>query len=176
MNVDVIIVGQGIAGTCLALSCIEQGMSILVIDDQTLSSSSRLSAGMFTPIFGKRLTLSWQVSELFPFALAFYKTYEKRFNQTFLYHHKTARLFTDTSEVDYFNKRKRDTQYSSFIGEDIDPGSFQQFKAEFGGFFINSSGNSFLKTLVNNLFPKSTPPPSSPNWQTPTTCSPSPAR
>ena len=70
---DFLIVGQGIAGTVLTHTLLEQGKRILVIDEGNPSSCSKVAAGLYNPIVFKRLTKSWMIDELSPVAENFYK-------------------------------------------------------------------------------------------------------
>ena len=65
---DAIIVGQGLAGTTLAWCLLEAGMSVLVTDPEEEITSSKIAAGLITPITGQRLALSWQVETFLPAA------------------------------------------------------------------------------------------------------------
>ena len=71
-QVDYIIVGQGIAGTALAITLINRGKTVIVIDDNSISACSRVAAGNFNPIVFKRLVKSWKADELIPFSDNFY--------------------------------------------------------------------------------------------------------
>jgi glycine/D-amino acid oxidase-like deaminating enzyme len=70
---DYAIVGQGIAGTLLAWNLHKQGKKVLIIDDNYLSSSSIIAAGIVNPITGKNFTLSWRINEFLPTALDTYE-------------------------------------------------------------------------------------------------------
>ena len=63
MQYDFLIVGQGIAGTTLAMELIAQGASVLVIDAYNKSSSSQVAAGLFNPIAFRRVALGWNANE-----------------------------------------------------------------------------------------------------------------
>ena len=76
-NVDFIVVGQGLAGSVLALKLIENGYSIKVIDKPELSSCSKVAAGIWNPVVFKRITKSWMIDELMPEMLNFYRQSEK---------------------------------------------------------------------------------------------------
>ena len=68
MQVDFLIVGQGVTGTFLSYYLEKENRSFLVIDDQQPNSPSRVAAGIINPITGRRLIKSWMVDELLPFA------------------------------------------------------------------------------------------------------------
>lgn len=71
------IIGQGLAGTCLAWRLWELGENFRIIDRGT-GGSSRVAAGMVNPITGKNFEPSWRIAEFLPDALAFYQTVEAR--------------------------------------------------------------------------------------------------
>ena len=69
---SIIIAGHGIAGAVLAVTLRTLGQDVLVIDPDEAVTSSKIAAGMVTPITGKRLTLSWRAELCWPVAQAFF--------------------------------------------------------------------------------------------------------
>jgi len=65
-----IIVGQGLAGTCLAWEFWQRGVDFMLVDRG--GGSSRVAAGMVNPITGKNFEPSWRIAEFLPQALDFY--------------------------------------------------------------------------------------------------------
>jgi glycine/D-amino acid oxidase-like deaminating enzyme len=100
-----LIVGQGIAGTVLALTLLKHGKKVLVIDQIRSSSSSRVAAGLYNPIVFKRLTKSWMVDELLPCMAHFYKEAEQILNTTFFYEKEIVKLFTDENEKNFWQQK-----------------------------------------------------------------------
>jgi glycine/D-amino acid oxidase-like deaminating enzyme len=70
MQVDFLIVGQGLAGSLLAKALLRRGRSVHVVDDRWKSSSSQVAAGLMTPLTGRRFTLTKDYPELFASAQA----------------------------------------------------------------------------------------------------------
>jgi len=68
MEVDVLIVGQGLAGSLLARRL--SAHKSLVVVDPGLSSASRVAAGLLTPLTGRRFTLTSEYPELLARAAA----------------------------------------------------------------------------------------------------------
>jgi len=68
MQVDYIIVGQGICGTMLSWFLHKEGKSFVVIDENKNNTSSRVAAGIINPVTGRRYVTSWMVDELMRFA------------------------------------------------------------------------------------------------------------
>ncbi len=75
-----ILVGQGLAGTCLAWALWQRGVKFLVVD-RGVGGSSRIAAGMVNPITGKNFEPSWRIEEFLPEALGFYAWVEERLGQ-----------------------------------------------------------------------------------------------
>ncbi len=102
---DFIIVGQGLAGTALAWQLRWRGCRVLVIDRGDAVTSSRVAAGLLTPITGKRLALTWRLAELWPAAVAFYRRVEAETGEAFFHERPAVRLFQNEEEREIFAKR-----------------------------------------------------------------------
>lgn len=70
MQVDFLIVGQGLAGSLLARELLRRGRTVHVVDDRWKSSSSQVAAGLMTPLTGRRFTLTKDYPALFASAQA----------------------------------------------------------------------------------------------------------
>ena len=91
------IVGQGLAGTCLAWELWQRGVEFRVVDREH-GGSSRVAAGLINPVTGKNFEPTPQVAELLPEALRFYQKLEPLL-QTRLWHPlPILRLAQDTKE------------------------------------------------------------------------------
>lgn len=77
MNIDYLIIGQGIAGTLLSYTLMEAGATVLVMDEYKLNSASRVAAGVINPVSGRRFTISWQYDEIYPVAVETYRRMEQ---------------------------------------------------------------------------------------------------
>ena len=60
MKVDFLIIGQGIAGSTLALELLKREKTVLVVDRQDAGSSTRVAAGLVTPLTGKGMNAAWR--------------------------------------------------------------------------------------------------------------------
>jgi len=114
-----IIVGQGIAGTVLAQTFLKAGKSVLVIDEQSLSQSSRIAAGNFNPIVLKRLVKSWMADELIPFADSFYKDAETLLGQNFYSKKEVVKIFGEEQEKDFWLKRSNNIETGSYLSKEF---------------------------------------------------------
>lgn len=68
MNIEFLIVGQGISGTWLSYFLQKQNRSFHVIDDGNPNSSSRLAAGVINPVTGRRHVEVWMAEQILPFS------------------------------------------------------------------------------------------------------------
>lgn len=102
---DVIIIGQGIAGSVLAMSYIKLGYSVLVIDNSELSQSSKVAAGIWNPVVFKRLTKSWLADELVSELIFFYQWAETILNKSFVHHRSIIKAFGEEQEIKFWCKK-----------------------------------------------------------------------
>ena len=105
LDTDFIIVGQGIAGSILSLSLIKAGYSVTVINQATLSSSSKVAGGIWNPIVFKRLTKSWMADDLVPELISFYTYWEQQFNTSLICKREIIKPFTEEQENNLWIKK-----------------------------------------------------------------------
>ena len=72
MKVDVLIIGQGISGTCLSWYLNKENISFIVIDDERKNAPSRVAAGIINPVTGRRIVRTWMIEELLSYTWDFY--------------------------------------------------------------------------------------------------------
>ncbi len=72
MNVDYLIIGQGICGTFLSHDLLAAGKSVVVINDNKPFTASKVASGVINPITGRRMVRTWEIEKLMPFAVAAY--------------------------------------------------------------------------------------------------------
>ena len=126
---EFVIVGQGLAGTALAWALLRRGRSVLVLDREG-ESSSRIAAGLITPVTGKRLARSWRWDELYPAAVAFYRAIEAETGGPFFHQRPALRLFANEAERAEFSRRE-----STVLRDLVRPAEAPEwFAAPLGGF------------------------------------------
>ncbi len=72
MQVDVLIIGQGICGTQLSWFLHKEGKSFCVMDNNQPNASSKIAAGIINPVTGRRYVYSWMIETVMPFAAETY--------------------------------------------------------------------------------------------------------
>ncbi len=73
MEVDYIILGQGVSGTFLSYYLYKAGKKIVVIDDAQTFTASKIASGVINPITGRRVVRTWMIDEIMPFAANAYR-------------------------------------------------------------------------------------------------------
>jgi glycine/D-amino acid oxidase-like deaminating enzyme len=107
---DVIIVGQGIAGTVLGIQLIQQGYKICMIDACAPSSSSLVAAGIYNPVVFKRFTETKLADVLLNKAIPFYIQAEKTLQSKFI--HQTGIVKPlNNEELVFIQQKKANFQY-----------------------------------------------------------------
>ena len=137
---DFIIVGQGLAGTALAWSLRWNGFRVLVIDRNSPVTSSKIAAGLITPITGQRLVKTWRFDELWPVAVAFYRRVEQETGMTLFRQTPMVRLFSNDSEVDVLATRITSPGFCEMVRQPDPLIAPSEFIGEKGGFEMPSAG------------------------------------
>ena len=115
MSPRILIIGQGLAGTALAWRLWEREVSFLIVDRDEPLSSSKVAAGLITPITGMRLTVSWHYDMFYREALRFYRACGKRLQQRFFFPRGYVRLLKNEAERTKWDKRRRDPDMQPFL-------------------------------------------------------------
>ena len=92
MNVDFIIVGQGIAGTCFAFELIKKNKTFIIVDEYVPNTSSRIALGVYNPLILKWFTKPWRIDDQLDYFYVFYNEintflHNKFFNDIGIYKH-----------------------------------------------------------------------------------------
>lgn len=105
MKVDTLIVGQGLAGSLLAWELLARGQRLLVADRDEPETSSKVAAGIVTPITGQRLAPTWRLDEFWRYAIAAYRRIEVETREWLFHPLPIARLLADAVEVERWTRR-----------------------------------------------------------------------
>jgi glycine oxidase len=143
-----LIVGQGIAGSVLALSLMKSGYRVCVIDKPELSLSSKVAAGIWNPVVFKRLTKSWLADELVPELIDFYTGCENELNASFITKRRIIKPFTEEQEKNLWLKKAQSE--NAFL----DPQVYEHFELSasqtIGSYsFVLGAGNLDVAAFLN---------------------------
>jgi len=120
-TVDLIVLGAGLAGAAMAWQSHWRGWSVAIIDRLDAQSSSRVAAGLVTPITGARAAASWKWDEFYPVADAFYCRSEEETGRSFWRVEPAFRVVGSQAERELYESKwhsARDHGSSSSIHAD----------------------------------------------------------
>ncbi len=150
-EVDFIIVGQGLAGSALALHLLKEGKRLRVYDLPNQNHCSTVAAGLFNPITGKIMTKTWLADQLYPYLTTFYSHWEKELNTRFFFPQKLYRPFLSIQEQNEWMAKSADPSLSDYIEEIFTQSRFVQSHDSFGGILLQRCGfvdvNKYLKSV-----------------------------
>ncbi|MEQ1585866.1 MAG: FAD-dependent oxidoreductase [Cyclobacteriaceae bacterium] len=134
-------VGQGLAGSCLALRLLAQGKRVIVFDEPHQNRSSAIAAGLFNPITGKLMTRTWMAEKIFPELHQFYQNAEQQLGQKFFYPQPLYRPFISVEEQNSWMGKSSDPSMSRYIEAVFSTSTFgHQVHDPFGGILLKHCG------------------------------------
>lgn len=122
MQPDILILGQGLAGTWLAWELERAGIPFAMLDAGDATAASRVGAGIINPITGRRLVKSWRVETLLPAARAAYRELEAALGLTVWHDMRVRREFADEIERRTFQQKQARAELAPFAGGADDAG------------------------------------------------------
>jgi glycine/D-amino acid oxidase-like deaminating enzyme len=122
MRSDILIVGQGLAGTMLAWELERAGISFAITDQGHASAATAAAAGIINPITGRRLVKSWRIDDLLPRARETYRELESMLDLPLCRPMKVRRLFADDRERTVFRSKQLTGELAPFLNGADDDG------------------------------------------------------
>ena len=108
MQVDFLIIGQGISGTFLSWYLQKENKTFLVIDNNDKNSSSRIAAGIINPVTGRRMVKVWMGEEILPFVREAY---------TEIGHALNIEVISQKSLIDFFPNPHQQQVFTERVDE-----------------------------------------------------------
>lgn len=149
-KVDVIVVGQGIAGTLLAHDLIEARQSVAIIDVNLKSSATRVAAGLINPVGMKRCIPSHNAHQYFPKAIQRYREIEHKLNTNFLEVKSILRLFANQEVKHDWQIKFSNTNMDRYISRLFDCNAYPFLNDNDGSAEIYPSAHIDLTTFLDN--------------------------
>lgn len=148
-KIDYLIVGQGLAGTLLAYFLIKKNKTVFVVDEVQTSSASRIAAGIFNPITGRRFVKTWMADEIFPFAEATYRELELFIGKNVFHKMNVIRKFGGQAEFREWELKCTLASYANYLEDNRANKSFSG--DEFGFVEIKNSGWLDVQTFIEGF-------------------------
>lgn len=131
MNVDFIIVGQGICGTWLSYYLSKTNASFIVIDNNQPNTPSKVAVGIINPITGRRIVKTWIIDSLLLHLENACSELEKEIGFKVLSQNKIIDFFSTLQIQTAFKDRIHDDD--TFLRIPTDQNEFETiFNSEFG--------------------------------------------
>ena len=115
MNIDFLIIGQGLAGSLLAWELIARGCTVFIIDNGN-ENASQVAAGLINPITGMRFVKAADIDYLLPAAKQSYQQLANFFQQDFFIEKPMLRRFGSETEYNNAQKRLLEPAYQPYLG------------------------------------------------------------
>ncbi len=144
-RVDYLIVGQGLAGSCVAWQLMKAGKSIAVIDQPSRNRCSTIAAGLFNPVTGQNLKKTWLVRETFDYLHAFYPEIQQAADIEFFYPRPLYRPFISIEEQNDWMSRTDDPVYRGILARVDGDSQHEGLHDKLGGITLAQSG--FINTI-----------------------------
>ncbi len=139
-ELDYLIVGQGLAGSSLALQLIKNEKKILVIDKPNENTSSKVAAGIFNPITGKNNVKTWLADSIFPYLNTFYREAETLTGQKFFFDMLLYHPFQSIAEQNEWMGKGSDPIFSSYVEKIYTHNTVWGINDNVGGLYIKQCG------------------------------------
>lgn len=150
MKYDFLIIGQGIAGSVLAYTLLKRGAKVLVADEGLPGTSSKVAAGIFNPITGRKMVKTWMADQLYPKLHRFYPDLEAATDSHFFYPMPIYFPFDSQEKQNYWQAESALPDYQGYIERFEGPGFAQgTIHDPFGGMLARQSGYVDIPAMLD---------------------------
>ena len=151
MEIDFLIIGQGLAGSALGYRLIQAGKNVALIDHPESNKSSRVAAGLFNPVTGRKMVKTWKGEVLFPEIIPFYQEIEQVTGKKFLTLQPIYRPFLSIEEQNEWMGHSSDPEIQPFVRKIEVESQDARLKDSFGGVLLQYSGWLDIPTFLDAM-------------------------
>lgn len=116
MQIDVLLIGQGLAGSLLAWELLQRQLRVVVVDDGA-ENASQVAAGLINPVTGQRLVKQVDVENLLPAAMHAYRQLERQFGQAFYQQMPMLKILRTAKELEIAERRLSQADYRGYLSK-----------------------------------------------------------
>lgn len=146
----VLIIGQGLAGSVLALTLSRAGIDTFVHDQPNVGTASNLAAGVVNPVTGKRYARSWNFHLFYPFAKQFYRELEADFNQAIWFDLPILRLLGSPLEWNEWSLRAGKPEFQALMTTTESAGGWEPYVQQgFSYGLLTQAGRADFQSLIS---------------------------
>lgn len=117
MDKKILIIGHGIAGCTLAMTCLRRGIDFQILGCALPGEASFASSGLIAPITGRRYVKAWMIDELVDKALDFYRWTEDIVGKQYFFPIEIVRSLANPEYTMNWEKRLQDPEYAAYISD-----------------------------------------------------------
>lgn len=148
---DYLIIGQGLAGTCLAHKLIKENKTFKIVDIVS-NSASFVSSGMYNPVVLKRFTPVWNAQKEITKLIEEFTQLEKLLQVKLVYKSGLYRIFANADEVKtWIKKSQRNENLIPFLDSKIYENINPYIKADYGLGKVKKCGKIFVRELLREF-------------------------
>jgi glycine oxidase len=122
MRAEILIAGQGVAGTLLGWELEQAGVPFLIRDPGHETAATAASAGIINPVTGRRLVKTWRFDELHPMAAAMWRELGGALGERLWREMRVRREFADEEEREAWKRKAATAELSPYAGAPFDDG------------------------------------------------------
>ena len=108
MDIDYLILGQGICGTFLSYYLQKEGKRVVVIDENQPFSASKVASGVINPVTGRRVVRTWLIEDIMPFAVSAYQEMGEKTGADLIQQHNILNFHSTLQMKKAFENRMPD--------------------------------------------------------------------
>ena len=149
MEIDFLLIGQGLAGTALSFRLLEKNKKFLILDTPIANNSSRIAAGLYNPVTGKKMVRTWLADLLFPEIEPFYERMEALLGKQFLVKKNIYRPFLSIEEQNEWMGHSGDPLLQPYFENIYTKELYREVNNPFGGILLKNSGYLNINTLLD---------------------------
>jgi glycine/D-amino acid oxidase-like deaminating enzyme len=148
IDIEFLIVGNGLAGTLLAFEMLDRGLDFKILVAEDKSKASLVAAGIFNPLVFKRMTKSWMADELLPVMKKRYVELEGRLNVSFFVEKNILKPLSN-QEMHLWKERKLNGEFKKYIHSVESERIYDLLKETAGYGIVTHSGYMKLPVFLN---------------------------
>ncbi|MFZ2171347.1 MAG: FAD-binding oxidoreductase [Methylococcaceae bacterium] len=151
MNIDFLIIGQGLAGSLLAWELIQRECKVVIVDNGR-ENASQVAAGLINPITGMRFVKTTDVDKFLPAAKQSYSRLAGFFQQIFYIEKPKLRLFRSDKELIHCIKKHDNLDYQDYLSAIAPPEeTIDNLATPFGFLLQKQTGYLLTRPLLSCL-------------------------
>lgn len=151
MEIDFLIIGQGLAGSAMGYLLQKEGYRVLLFDTPDQNQSSRIAAGLYNPVTGRKMVKTWMGEVIFPQIEPFYRELEGQTGKRFLNSEKIYRPFLSIEEQNEWMGHSSDPEIQRFVEAIFTESQYKELKDPFGGVLLRMAGWLNINKLLEGM-------------------------